>query len=286
MTRAARRARVAHALVAAAARRAGRAASRPRPCAGARRLQLAAPRARRRRSRARARRRRARAPRRRARLAHARVRQIVCGAPPSGSRAPMCGESARTRSCSSRAGRAGSSSAVGGGDLARRRSARRPAARSRAARARRPPARARAARSAELERALVDRAGVVVGPDREALQRRHRPRVELLDEQHRRDGALAPRPPSARARSGAAPRQRGSARGMQVDERQRVEQRARHEQAVGDHGHDLEPARLQQRQRVRPRARAVRARARARARRRRPAAAPACGPGRRAGRAG
>ena len=185
----------------------------------------------------------------------------------------MCGESARTRSCSSRAGRCGSSRRSRGGDL--RGVGGLADLRHRREAARSPPSRERACERLEpdRERALVDRAR-----HRRRGRRRTRssaatgPGVELLDEQHRRDGALGlAGHERALDRRGAAPaRER---RGVQVDERQRVEQRARHEQAVGDDARRPRRRAAAAAAARRPRARAARARARAPGPRRRRAAA-------------
>ena len=96
----------------------------------------------------------------------------------SPSRAPMCGESARTRFTSSCAGALGSSSRSAGADLL---GVRRAVVRLR--RELRLVLREHVAQKLrrDLGRARVDRAGVVLRPDRERALRRDRPRVERLD---------------------------------------------------------------------------------------------------------
>ena len=127
----------------------------------------------------------------------------------SPSRAPMCGDSARTRFTSSCAGASGSSSRSAGRDLL---GVRRTllGLRLEVRLVLREDVAQKLGR--DLGRARVDGAGVVVRPDRERALRRDRPGVERLDRPVDRHAGLVS--PARIARStGAAPRQRGSSDG-------------------------------------------------------------------------
>ena len=147
----------------------------------------------------------------------------------SSSRAPMCGESARTRLTSSCAGASGSSSrssgpifsayvdALLGLRLEPRLVLREDVAQE---------------LGRDLGRARVDRAGVVLRRDREGTLRRDRPGVERLDRAVDRDaGLVVPGHERALDRRGAAPARQQ--RRMDVEPQRALEQLVRDQEAVG-----------------------------------------------------
>ena len=231
-----------------AARRAGRAASRPRACAGPPAPAARTAPARPRRSPAARRRRPARArPSASRGLVHARAPDRVRRAVERQARTDVRRE--RPHAIVQLARRpSGVEQPVGRGDLGRvgrvphlRHGRQAPAGRSGQC--------TRQRRQTETQSAFVDGARVIVRSDLEMLQRGDRPGIERLHQQHRRHGGarLAGHQRSLDRRGPAPVRQR---RGMQIDERQRVQERSRHEQAVGDHRDGLHAALLQERQRV------------------------------------